>query len=351
VRAGPFSAVVRPRAVAVPAALAAVTVLLLAVNVGRGDYPIGLLDVLRTLLGGGDEFDRLAVIEWRLPRSLTCVLVGAALGIAGAITQSITRNPLATPDVLGVTSGAAAAAVSVIVVTGRYGATSGAAATIGVPLAVLAGGLLAAAAVYALAWRRGLDGYRLVLVGLGVGGSITSGGILTSITSWQLTLGEVTDIHRAVVWLTGSFNAAGWDHVRPVAVALLVLVPVALVLAFPLGALVYSDDTARGLGVPVDRARAALLLVAVLIASVATAAAGPVAFVGLIAPQVAQRLIRSAHPPMIGSAACGAGLVVGADLLARTAFGVELPAGVLTAAVGAPYLMYLLVRSNRRALV
>jgi iron complex transport system permease protein len=212
---------------------------------------------------------------------------------------------------------------------------------VGLPLAALLGGVLAAALVYALAWRRGIEGYRLVLVGVGVSA------VGTALTNWLLTRAEITDAARATVWLTGSLNARGWEHVVPVGVALAVLVPVALLLGFGLGALQLGDDTARGLGLRVDRERAALILVAVALAAVATACAGPIAFVALVVPQICMRLAGSARPPLLTSAVYGALLMLVADLVARTVLAVELPVGIVTAVLGAPYLLFLLTRGAR----
>ncbi|MGE3288441.1 MAG: FecCD family ABC transporter permease [Pseudonocardia sp.] len=342
IRVGRFSGVWRARMIAVTLAGVALVVLAAAANIGLGDFPISLPDVLRVLLGGGDPAERFVVLELRLPRTLTGVLVGAALGVSGAITQAIARNPLASPDILGVTAGASTAAVAVIVLgSGTLSAVAGSFAHIGVPLAALAGGILSAAIVYALAWRRGIEGYRLVLVGVGVGA------VAMSITSWLIVIAEIYEAARATVWLTGSLNGRGWEHVVPVASALVVLVPIALLLGFALGALQFGDDTARGLGLRVNLARGGLVLVAVALAAVATASAGPIAFVALVVPQICLRLVGSARPPLLASAVYGALLLVGSDLIARTCLGVELPVGIVTAVVGAPYLLYLLVRRNR----
>ena len=158
----------------------------------------------------------------------------------------------------------------------------------------------------------GIEGYRLVLVGIGIGA------VAVALTSWLLVLATVPDATRATVWLTGSLNARGWEHVVPVGIALAVLGPIALLLAFGLGALQLGDDTARGLGLRVNRARAALLLVAVGLAAIATASAGPIRFVALVVPQVCLRLVGSARPPLLASAVYGALLVLVADLVART---------------------------------
>jgi iron complex transport system permease protein len=343
-RVGPVSTVWRPRSVAVVVVGLAVLVLALAVNLGRGEYPISVPDVLGVLLGGGAPGQRLVVMDLRLPRSLTGALVGGALAVAGAITQSIARNPLASPDIIGLTAGATVGAVLVISLSGATGTIAGIAAGVGVPIAALAGGLLTAAVIYGLAWRRGLQGFRLVLVGVAISA------MLQALVQWMLVVTGVYQAARAYVWLNGSLNGRSWEHVVPVAVALALLVPAALLLAHVLGGLQFGDDTARGLGIRVDRARSALLLIAVGLASVAAAAAGPIAFVALVAPQIAQRLTRTARPPLIGSLVVGAALTVVADVVARTALGgVELPVGIVTAVLGAPYLLLLLARHRRRS--
>ncbi len=320
----------------------ALIVLAAAANIGRGPFPISVGEVLSVLLGGGDRAQQLVVLELRLPRTLTGVLVGAALGLSGAITQAVARNPLASPDILGVTAGASTAAVAVIVLGGGTGILGSTFAGIALPIAALVGGLGTAALVYALAWRRGIDGYRLVLVGVGIGE------VAEAITAWLLITAQISAAAQATGWLVGSLNGRGWEHVKPVGLALAVLVPIALLLAFGLGALQFGDDTARGLGVRVDRARTALIIVAVGLAAVAVSSAGPIVFVALVVPQICQRLVGAARPPLLASAVYGALLTVTADLIARTVLGAELPVGVVTAILGAPYLLYLLVRRNRK---
>jgi iron complex transport system permease protein len=340
VRVGSVSALWRPRALVVPALVALVALLLAAVDVGRGDYPIGVLDVLRIVAGGGEQADRFVVMELRLPRALTAVLVGLAFGMAGAILQSIARNPLASPDILGITQGAGVGAVALIVLAG--GSVGGATAFVGPPTAALLGGLLAATAIYLLAWRQGVSGFRLVLVGIAVSA------VLTSLISYLLVVADITEAAQATVWLTGSLNGRGWEHVVPVALAVGVVGIVALVGGTTLAALRLGDDSARALGVRLQTGQAVLLGVSVVLASVAVAAAGPIPFVALIAPQLALRLVRSAGPPVLAAGLVGAVLVVGSDVVSRTVLPVELPVGVLTAAIGAPYLLHLLARRTRR---
>lgn len=330
VRAGRASVVVRPRAVVVTvvALLLALAVGCLAVSVG--EYVVPLPDVLRALVGEGERGAQVVVQTLRLPRVLVGLLVGAALGLAGALTQSVTRNALASPDVVGVTAGSSAAAVAAIVLGWP----------VPLPVAALAGGLLTAGLLVGLTWRGGVQGPRLILLGIGLAACATA------LTGYLLVLAELSTAQRAVIWLTGSLNGRGWEHVGPVALALLVLLPVALLLGRRLAVLNLGDDVARGLGVRVHATRVAVVLVAVGLAAVATASAGPVLFVGLVAPQVAVRLAGTPVIPLAASAACGALLVVAADLLARTALdGTELPVGAVTAVVGAPVLLWLLRRT------
>ncbi len=185
--------------------LAAALVLVMCVNIGRGDFPLSITAVLDVLLGGGSRIERFIVMDLRLPRSLTGLLVGAALGISGAITQSISRNALASPDILGITAGSSAAAVALIVLGGGS-SFSGLLATLGLPLAALIGGLLTAIAIYALAWRKGVDGFRLILVGIAVNA------MLTAVIGWLLISADINDVSRAQVWLNGSLNGADWQR-------------------------------------------------------------------------------------------------------------------------------------------
>ena len=334
VRAGRFSGTVSPRAVAVGVtglvALAAAVV----AGIGAGSFPIAPGDVVATLLGGGTTAQKLIVVDLRLPRVLTAVLVGAALAVSGALTQTFARNPLASPDVLGVTHGASLGAVAVIVLGGAAGA---------VPVAALTGALITAAAVYLLAWRRGVDGYRLVLVGIGVGEVVTAG------VSWFLVRAEIVDAARATIWLNGSVAGAEWTQVRPLAAGLAVLLRLAVATAFTLQAMQFDDDVSRALGVRLQAARLAVVLTAVALAAAAVSAAGPIDFVAFVVPQIALRLCGGSRPPLLVSAILGALLVTAADLLARTALPErELPVGLVTAMVGAPYLLWLLMRTNRR---
>lgn len=325
---------VHARAVLVTLVASVLTFVVFAWSLAVGDFPIAITEVLRTLAGGGSEDSAFIVRTLRLPRGLTGVLVGAAFGLSGAVFQRLARNPLASPELIGVNAGAAASAVFMIVI---LGATS-----TQVTLGALAGATAASLAIYLLAYKRGVSGYRLVLVGIGVTA------VLNSITSYLLTRAEIFDAQRAMVWLTGSLNGRGWEHVRPVALALVVLGPLTAHLARHLRMLELGDDAAKGLGARVERSRAALLLAATALAAVATASAGPVAFVALVAPQIARRLVGGRSLGLLPAAACGALLLVASDLVGRRIFApTELPVGIITAILGAPYLLFLLARANR----
>jgi iron complex transport system permease protein len=331
------SGLVRWRQVAVPAAAFGVLVLLSAAGLGRGDFPISVPDVLRTLVGLGEGPQDFIVLELRAPRIVVGVLVGVALGVAGALFQTFARNPLASPDTLGITMGASVGAVGAIVLSG--GALSG----LGIPLAALLGALLTGVLLFLLTWRAGIDGYRLVLVGIALWS------IGTALVDWLLTNAEIYDAAAAYVWITGSLNARTWDHALPLAVSLAVLVPLALAASRVLGVLQFGDDTARGLGVRLQSAQAAVVLVAVGCVAFAVSAAGPITFVALVVPQIAVRLTGGSRPPLLTSGLLGAVLVVGADLVTRTVLPEALPVGILTAVLGAPYLLWLLLHGRRRS--
>jgi iron complex transport system permease protein len=321
------------RARVVGVALTVVGFLAFCVSISVGDFPVPLRDVVPAIFGVGSDDAEFIVGTLRMPRALVGALVGAAFGVSGAIFQALARNPLASPDVIGITAGASTAAVAIIVLVG--------ASTAVVSLGAFVGALATAAAIYLLAWRQGVSSYRLVLVGIGIGA------MLASVTSYLLTRAEIFDAARATVWLTGSLNGRGWDEIRPVVVALAVLLPAALALARPLRTLQLGDDTAAGLGVPVERVRAGLVVVGVGLAAVATAAAGPIAFVAFVSAPIARRLVRSSLT-IVPAALAGATLVLLADLAARRLFApVELPVGIVTGIIGAPYLLWLIARANR----
>ncbi|MER7726851.1 iron ABC transporter permease [Streptomyces sp. NPDC096323] len=335
-----MSFVWRPWLVLVTLVLAAASFLVFCLSIGVGDFPIGLSRVITTILGRGEQVDEFVIMDLRMPRALAGVVVGIALGVSGAITQSVARNPLASPDVLGITGGASMVAVFLVTVSG--GTAAAVVSSVGLSAAALAGGLGAGLLVYFLAWRRGIDGFRLILIGISVSA------MTEAVTTWLLVSADIRDVARAQAWLVGSLDNRSWDEVRVALWCSLALMAVVACVAFQFKPMHLGDEVAAGLGVRYTRVRAVLLLCAVLLAAVAVSAAGPVPFVALVAPQVAMRLARCPTPPMVASGLTGALLLTGSDLVARSALPVSLPVGVVTAAVGGPFLVYLLVRANLR---
>ncbi|MFI8003039.1 FecCD family ABC transporter permease [Streptomyces sp. NPDC086010] len=340
VRLGSLSFVWRPWMVGVTLLLAVAVFLVFCLSISVGDFPLGLDRVIATIAGRGEQVDEFVVMDLRMPRALAGLVVGTALGVSGAITQSVARNPLASPDILGITGGAGAVAVFLVTVSG--GTAAAVVGSVGVSAAALAGGLGAGLLVYFLAWRRGIDGFRLMLIGISVSA------VTEAITTWLLSTADIRDVARAQAWLVGSLDNRSWDEVGVALWSTLALMAVVACAAFQFKPLHLGDEVAAGLGVRYSRVRAVLLLCAVLLAAVAVSAAGPVPFVALVAPQVAMRLVRYPTPPMIASGLVGALLLIGADLTARTALPMALPVGVVTAAIGGPFLVFLLVRANLR---
>ncbi|MEU7331829.1 FecCD family ABC transporter permease [Streptomyces parvus] len=326
----PLSGTLRPRQLAVTAGLVAAVFAALCWHVSIGEYGIPLADVARALTGSGDAGTLLVVQELRLPRAMTGLLAGIAFGMSGALLQTMTRNPLASPDMIGLTQGAGTAVVAGIVLGWDFG--------LGTQALGLFGALASALIVYGLAWRRGTTGYRIILVGIGVSW------ICLSATDYLLARGGRFQAQAALGWLVGNLNGRDWQQAEPLAYALAVLVPAALLIGRLMRTLQLGDDVAKGLGTRVQ----AVLLTGVGLVAFATAAAGPVAFVALAAPQIAQRLCRTAWPPPLAAGLTGAFVVLASDVLARELIpGTELPVGIITGVLGAPVLLWLLIRVNR----
>lgn len=337
VRRGGWSLRIAPWPVTLICGLLVALSAVLVASVALGEFNLPVADVVASIVGAGDASTDFIVLDLRLPRALTAILAGAALGMSGAVFQEVTRNPLVSPDIVGVSGGAAVAACSLIVL-GK------ADAPVAVPLAALGGALVAGAVLYGLAWRDGIDGYRVVLVGIGLGA------FTTAAIGYVLTRGRIFEVAEAYLWMVGTVNGRSWSQVVPLAVSLLVLVPLLLALARRMDALTLGDDVARSFGMHVERTRSGLLLIAVVLVAVAVAAAGPVGFVAFIAPHLARRLLGAgsaqALVPLAGLA--GALLVLGCDLGARLVFSpTEVPVGLITSIVAAPYFLLLLRRAGR----
>jgi iron complex transport system permease protein len=322
------------RALRVSIVLAALVALVSAVSLTLGDAGVAPADVLAALVGQADRLTSFVILDLRLPRLLAAVLVGACLGLSGALFQSVARNPLASPDIIGITTSASATGAVALVWFGITGlALSG---------IVLAGTLVAALLIYLLAWRNGVSGYRFVLVGIGVA-AISAG-----LVSYVLTRPDLNDVQQALVWLTGSLNSVDHNSLAVLAVSALVLVPAALLVGRPLAALGLGDDLAAGIGVRPERTRILSVGVGVALAAVAVSVAGPIAFVALLAAPVARRLVGRGSLALVPAALVGALVLVLSDIVAQFAVpGVVFPVGVVTGIVGAPYLLWQLTRTNR----
>ena len=333
-RRGPVAVRIGLRPVAVTVALAAVAVGTGLAALGSGSYEIPLGDVAGALLGRADGRVHMVVVEWRLPRVLLGLLFGAALGASGAIFQSLTRNPLGSPDIIGFATGSYTGALVVILLTGGgYAMVAGGA---------LAGGLATAAVVYLLAWNRGVSGFRLIIVGIAVSA------MLAAANAWLILRAELDAAMSAAIWGAGSLARSSWEQVGPVLACLAVLVPLTALLAPRLGVLEMGDDTAAALGLRVERLRLALVVLGVALTALVTAAAGPISFIALAAPQLARRLTGRTGVGVGSAAAMGAALLAASDWAAQRVIAPnQLPVGVVTVCIGGGYLLWLLIREAR----
>ncbi len=331
-RAGPWSLRVDPRPLLVGAVLAVAVLALGVVTLSTGTIELSLAEVVGALFGHGDERTLRTVVGRRLPRLLTALLVGGSLGVAGAVFQSLSRNALGSPDIIGFTTGAATGAVvQILLFDGSVPAVAASA---------IAGGVLTALLVYALARKDGVSGgMRLVLVGIGVAA------ILAAITSFLMVRASITDADTVQRWEAGSLIGRGWPHALSVLVAVAVLIPAILVCRRAVTYLEMGDDSAQALGVSAEGYRFAALLLAVVLTGVAVAATGPIAFIALAAPQVVARLTRRGGVSILPTFGLGALLLAAADLISQQVdFGVRTPVGLITSAIGGLYLIWLLAR-------
>lgn len=301
---------------------------------GSGSLSLNATQVIDALLGKGPTNLTVIVTQWRLPRVTMALLLGAALGISGAIFQSLLRNPLGSPDVIGFNTGAYSGVLVAIALFngGVIGITSGA----------LAGGLLTAALVYLLAWRNGVEAFRLIIVGIAVRALLVAG------NTWLIISASLESAMTAGLWSAGSLNGISWAKSLPVLAVIALCCLLLLTLSRRMRLLEMGDDTACALGVPVERSRVLLLLIGVTLTAAATAVAGPISFIALVAPQIARRLCAN-RSVLLLTALTGALLLLIADVAAQRLFmPYQLPVGVLTVSLGGIYLIWLLIRESRK---
>jgi len=291
--------------------------------------------VINALFGDAPRAMQLVVTEWRLPRVLMALLVGAALGVSGAIFQSLMRNPLGSPDVMGFNTGAWSGVLVAMVLYGQH--------LTAIALAAMGGGILTSVIVWLLAWRNGIETFRLIIVGIGVRA------MLVAFNTWLLMHASLETALSAGLWNAGSLNGLTWAKTLPSVPVIMAMFVFATLLSRRLRLLEMGDDSACALGVSVERSRLLLMLVAVVLTASATALAGPISFIALVAPHIARRISATARWGLTQSALCGAVLLLLADICAQQLFiPYQLPVGVVTVSLGGIYLIVLLIQESRK---
>jgi iron complex transport system permease protein len=336
VRKGNFSFLINKRNLKVISILLLSLLAVLVLSICIGSTRVPVLELVQTVLGNGSNQYDFIILSLRLPRVLVAILIGAALGVSGAILQGVIRNPLASPDIIGITNGAAFFATAFIVYLG------GSVSIKFLPLAAITGAVAVSLLIYILAWKKGVSPFRLVLIGIGMATA------MGSLTTFMIVVTNAYTAAEAYVWLTGSIYAASMEK-------FLLLLPVVIILIF--AAMAFSrtvnvqelgDEIATSLGSQVQRQRFTLLFISVVLAGAAVSIGGAIGFVGLIAPHIARKLVGGSFSSLIPTAALvGALLVSIADFIGRVAFQpYDVPAGIFTAAIGAPFFIYLIYRNR-----
>lgn len=330
------------RGVVVTLACLVIALAVAILAIGAGDFPLTPAQVVRALLGTAPPGDVFVVRELRLPRTAAALALGAALAVGGAVFQSLTRNPLGSPDIIGFGTGAyTGALVVMLLLGGSYLLTA---------TGALIGGVLTAVLVYALSvgraiGRSGVAGFRLIIIGIGVSA------MLSAFNTWIMLRAEIEDAMRAAVWGAGSLTGMAWAQALPAAIACGIIVAAAAALWPRLQMLELGDDSAASLGVRVEPARLALMMLGIASVAVASATAGPISFIALAAPQIAKRLTRGAGIPLVTSAVMGGLLLLVSDLVAQRIHPqTPLPVGIVTVCVGGVYLIWLLISEGRKGL-
>ncbi|MCP3032504.1 iron ABC transporter permease [Halobacillus sp. A1] len=318
--------------------LMALTISALFAGPGFGDPFFSPVEIGQSVFGIGNVGNEFIINTLRFPRAAVSLLAGFCLGIAGAILQGIVRNPLASPDIIGITGGAAVAAVSYI---------SFFQDTFGIqwlPFAAIAGALLASLLIYVISWNEGVTPIRLVLIGIGISAAMQAGTMLI------LTMVPDYSASQAYIWMTGSIYGASWEGLRLLLPWALLIVPLIIMYSAILNVQELGDDTSAGLGLSVQKHRLVLLLSSVVLAGAAVSIVGTIGFVGLVAPHIARLLVGRSFSYLLPSAGFIGGLIVFlADIVARTAFyPSDIPAGIFTAGVGAPFFIFLLVKHRNK---
>lgn len=325
-----------PRRGLLVSALAVIGIVAVAlIGLCLGDYPLSLSQVTAALFSEQGFASRI-VTEWRMPRIVAAVVFGVALGASGALFQTLTRNPLGSPDVIGFSTGSYTGAIAVITLTGG--------GLVAVSAGALTGGLMTALVVYLLAWRRGVQGFRLIIVGI----AVTA--VLSSLNTYLLLRAQTEVAMTASIWGAGSLSLVGWEEIAVAIGPLVLLFALAAVVTGPLHQLELGDDAARAHGVRAEPTRLLVMITGVALIAVVTAVSGPIAFIALAAPQIARRLCRSAGIPVGTAAVVGAFLLLTADVIAQHVVPGSVPVGIVTVVLGGVYLVALLIHEARKQL-
>ncbi|MFZ5945910.1 MAG: FecCD family ABC transporter permease [Bacillota bacterium] len=335
-----LSFLVDRKVVAVISTLACITILLSFISMGLGTTKVNMVEVIQSLFNKGTELQSLVIKIFRLPRIIIALLVGSSLALSGAILQGIIRNPLASPDIIGITGGASLGAVSFLAM---YSDTNNNSLTVSInwlPAAAFLGASLIALLIYFVAWKNGVSPTRLILIGIGVSAA------MQALTTIMIVFGPLYLATQATLWLTGSVYGSSWQYVNILLPWVIIIVPFVFISARKLNIQELGDEVSIGLGSKANKQRFIFLLMSTALAGGAVAFAGGISFVGLLAPHIARKLVGSAFGALLpASALIGGIIVLLADTVGRTAFlPLDIPAGVFTASIGAPYFIYLLYK-------
>ncbi|MBD7943516.1 iron ABC transporter permease [Psychrobacillus sp. Sa2BUA9] len=338
---GKVSFLLDKKAIFILMSLLVITGIVFIVSTGLGDMKLSPLTVLSVFFGGGSDLEQLVVQSFRLPRIIVALMVGIALAVAGGILQGMIRNPLASPDILGITGGASVAVVSFLTL---FSDTNNS-LTVSIkwlPLAAFVGAVVIALLVYFLAWKNGVSPIRIVLIGIGISA------LMQALTTLMMIMGPIYRASQANIWITGTVYGSSWNNVAILVPWTIIFIAIAFFMVKNINILELGDDIATGIGGRIQRHRFVLLLISTALVGGAVAFAGGIGFVGLMAPHMARRLVGSSFGALLPvSALIGGILVMLADLIGRTMFSpLEIPAGVFTAGIGAPYFIYLLFKTR-----
>ncbi len=338
---GKVSFLLDKKAIFILISLLVMTGIVFIVSTGLGDMKLSPLTVLSVFFGGGSDLEQLVVQSFRLPRIIVALMVGIALAVAGGILQGMIRNPLASPDILGITGGASVAVVSFLTL---FSDTNNS-LTVSIkwlPLAAFVGAVVIALLVYFLAWKNGVSPIRIVLIGIGISA------LMQALTTLMMIMGPIYRASQANIWITGTVYGSSWNNVAILVPWTIIFIAIAFFMVKNINILELGDDIATGVGGRIQRHRFVLLLISTALVGGAVAFAGGIGFVGLMAPHMARRLVGSSFGALLPvSALIGGILVMLADLIGRTMFSpLEIPAGVFTAGIGAPYFIYLLFKTR-----